>query len=223
MSTSTAYVNDKHIPDGYYTIKNYGLGSLVALLPRRKELCGSIRASTENSFVWHITRRSHGKYLIRSCPDNLVVQCTPAPEGNDTIFVLHGEFDWVIRQVSDHQPDCYIILPGRESRLVWSLADGDDGTSVVFAQFTSNPRFWWKFARMMETDKFYKMNALEMGLSQPYDEPSSGMPFSSHLQSNINNIPTPPKFQSELEYEPPLFPEGLFDWPYLVQEVWGVS
>ncbi|TDL13975.1 hypothetical protein BD410DRAFT_810106 [Rickenella mellea] len=148
MSTSTAFVNDEHIPNGYYTIKNYGLGSLLALPPRRNELCGSVRASQENSFVWCITRESHGKYLIKSHTNGLIVQCAAVPKENGVIYADRGLFYWDIEQVSSVQTDCYVILPKRESRLVWSLADGHDGTSVIFALSTSNTRYWWRFERV---------------------------------------------------------------------------
>ncbi|TDL16840.1 TPR-like protein [Rickenella mellea] len=212
MSTSIAFVNDEHIPDGYYTIKNYGLASLVALRPREKELCGSVRASQENSFVWSITRVSHGKYLIKSCPNGLVVQCAAVPQENGVIYVDRESFYWEIQQVSPIEPDCYMILPKRESRLVWSLADGQDGTSVridgldqplpsrqlkhqvVFAQCTSNRRYWWRFMRVTDQE-IENICDTSPSASQPYHA-------TVHIYLQIS--------VSALEFEPPPFPAFLF-------------
>ncbi|TDL17894.1 hypothetical protein BD410DRAFT_831277 [Rickenella mellea] len=214
MSTSTAYVNNENIPDGYYTIRNYGLGSLAALPPRRKELCGSVRASRENSFVWCITRRSHGKYQIKSHPNGLIVQCAPVPKADGPIYADRESFYWDIQQVSSVQPDCYLIFSSVKDRLVWSLADDEDGTPLVFAQFASNERFRWNFTKINDTEieDVQKAKLLSTDSLNPYDEPISNSLFSSHLPSNINDTSTKQyhDFQSELHYEAPPFPAFLF-------------
>ncbi len=55
MSTSMVFVDSEQIPNGYYTIKNNGLGSLVALPPRQKDLCGGIPGLDEGSFKFLVS------------------------------------------------------------------------------------------------------------------------------------------------------------------------
>ncbi|TDL24337.1 TPR-like protein [Rickenella mellea] len=202
MSTSMVYLTSDHIPDGYYKIKNYTFGNLVGRRLRDKELCGSFPAVRGNNVVWHITRRSHGKHLIRSVTDGLVAQCAPVPKEKGSIYVDREAFDWDIEQVSPVQPDCYLIFSSVKPRLVWGLRDEQDGTWVVFTDYMSNGRLWWRFEKATdaEIEDIDLTNKLGAASSQPYGQPSS----------ILNDLSNQENYMSELKYEPPPFPSCLF-------------
>ncbi|TDL21735.1 hypothetical protein BD410DRAFT_866889 [Rickenella mellea] len=142
-----SYVQSEHIPSGIYIIRNYGTRNLIALRSRDKELLGSI-STTDRSWKWLVTHNSNNKYTIQSVPDGFHAQCPPTPQSGHSIVVESIHCQWEIKQVSGVAArDCYWIYSSKNVRLVWSLPNGEDGQSVVFAVESSNPRLWWRFER----------------------------------------------------------------------------
>ncbi|TDL18701.1 hypothetical protein BD410DRAFT_842716 [Rickenella mellea] len=143
-----------------------------------------------NNLIWHIQRRSHGKYLIRSCTDGLFVRCAPVPKEKGAIYVDREAFDWDIQQVpSSVHPDCYLISSSLKPQFVWSLPDDQEGSWVVFTLSVTNGRLWWQFERAAdaETRQIDLTNASGATLSQPHDSDPFARPNVSSSLKDFSN------------------------------------
>ncbi|TDL21542.1 hypothetical protein BD410DRAFT_295435 [Rickenella mellea] len=143
------FVQDECIPDGLYYIQNVARKSWIGLPPRQKYLS----ATSSPEYKWRITLKSNNKYDFQSCPGGFFAQCEPRPKPGNSLFVQPEHFEWVVKQVSEvSAPDCYLIYPSANPRVMWSLRDSEESTPIDFALIESNQKNWWMFKQADDSD-----------------------------------------------------------------------